>query len=446
MREDWVEIELGIIAKIYNGNSINERLKEVKYKLCITGLNYIGTKDVSFDGVINYKNGVKIPENEPKFKIAPKGCVLVCSEGGSAGRKVGYVEEDICFGNKLYAITNEYGGFEGKYVYYYTMYRKFFELFKNQMNGIIGGVSAKKFSEIPIDFAPLPEQRAIVAKIEELFSSLDSGMADLKKAQAQLKIYRQAVLSSSFSNKKLVEISKVINDLTQGWSPKCLNQKSIDNEEWAVIKTTAVQASKFIEYENKILPLSLSPREQHEIKIGDILITRAGPRIRVGICCLVKKTRPKLINCDKVYRITLNTKLVMPEYFEYCINSPEILSRIEKMKSGSSDSGLNLTQTVFLRLQIHLPSIQEQHQIVQEIESRLSVCDKVEETIVESLEKSKALRQSILKKAFEGKLLSKQELATCKSAPDYEPASVLLKRIKAEKATNAKNVTVKKSK
>ena len=161
---------------------------------------------------------------------------------------------------------------------------------------------------------------------------------------------------------------------------------------------------------------------------------------------MVKKTRPKLINCDKVYRIRLNTELVVPEYFEYCINSPEILSRIEKMKSGSSDSGLNLTQTVFLRLQIHLPSIQEQHQIVQEIESRLSVCDKVEETIVESLEKSKALRQSILKKAFEGKLLSKQELATCKSAPDYEHASVLLKRIKAEKATSAKKETVKKSK
>jgi type I restriction enzyme S subunit len=61
------------------------------------------------------------------------------------------------------------------------------------------------------------------------------------------------------------------------------------------------------------------------------------------------------------------------------------------------------------------------------------VCDKVEESIVESLEKSKALRQSILKKAFEGRMLSAQELAACKAAPDYEPASVLLKRIKSEK-------------
>jgi type I restriction enzyme, S subunit len=289
------------------------------------------------------------------------------------------------------------------------------------------------YAQMKILLPSLAEQRAIVAKIEELFSSLDSGIADLKKAQDQLKIYRQAVLSSSFPNKKLVEISKVINDLTQGWSPKCLNHNSTNNAEWAVIKTTAIQASDFVEYENKILPSSLLPRKQHEIKQGDILITRAGPRVRVGICCLVKKTRPKLINCDKVYRIRLNTDLVVPEYFESCINSPEILSKIEKMKSGSSDSGLNLTQKVFLKLQIHLPSIQEQHKIVEEIERRLSVCDKVEESIAESLEKSKALRQSILKKAFEGRLLNDQELAACKSAPDYEPASVLLKRIKAEK-------------
>ena len=70
---------------------------------------------------------------------------------------------------------------------------------------------------------------------------------------------------------------------------------------------------------------------------------------------------------------------------------------------------------------------------LQEIESRLSVCDKVEQSITESLEKAKALRQSILKKAFEGTLLSAEEIAACKAAKDYEPASVLLKKIKAEK-------------
>ena len=74
--------------------------------------------------------------------------------------------------------------------------------------------------------------------------------------------------------------------------------------------------------------------------------------------------------------------------------------------------------------------------LIQEIESRLSVCNSIETGIRESLDKSKALRQSILKKAFEGTLLSEEEIAACKAAPDYEPASVLLERIKAEKKKN----------
>jgi len=289
-------------------------------------------------------------------------------------------------------------------------------------------VFAKKKFLLP----PLVEQKVIIKRIEALFSSLDSGIADLKKAQSQLGIYRQAVLSSSFPKNRKIEISELVENLSQGWSPKCINQNSTDSTQWAVIKTSAIQTGKFVEYENKILPDNLEPREQHEIKKGDILITRAGPRVRVGICCLVKETRPKLINCDKVYRIELNKELVTPEYFEYALNSPEILGKIEIMKSGSSDSGLNLTQKAFLKLEVPYVVREEQHQIVREIESRLSVCDKVEESIRESLEKAIALRQSILKKAFEGTLLSEEEITKCKQDKEYEPADVLLARIKAE--------------
>ncbi|MFV1885248.1 MAG: restriction endonuclease subunit S [Balneola sp.] len=294
-------------------------------------------------------------------------------------------------------------------------------------------ISRKNLAKIFLPIAPLPEQRAIVEKIEKLFSDLDNGIANLKTAQAQLKVYRLSVLSSVMKSKNCVPLSEIIEDLSQGWSPKCINRSSDDPTEWAVIKTSAIQSAEFIDNENKILPSELEPREQHEIKKGDILITRAGPRVRVGICCLVRKTRSKLINCDKVYRIVVNKEKVRPEFLEYSLNAPEHLKKIEKIKSGSSDSGLNLTQTRFLKIEIPLPSLEEQHQIVQEIESRLSVCDKMEESIAESLEKAEALRQSILKKAFEGKLLTEAELQACRQEPDWEPAEKLLQRIKGEK-------------
>jgi type I restriction enzyme S subunit len=85
-------------------------------------------------------------------------------------------------------------------------------------------------------------------------------------------------------------------------------------------------------------------------------------------------------------------------------------------------------------LKIPLPlNLSEQTQIVQEIETRLSVCDKLNEAIEQSLEKAQALRQSILKKAFEGKLLSQDELQNCRQQPDWEPAAKLLERVQNKK-------------
>lgn len=262
-----------------------------------------------------------------------------------------------------------------------------------------------RFKTLIIPIPPLPEQQAIVSKIEELFSDLDNGIQQLQKAQQQLKIYRQSLLNTIVTEINCKSIESVICKLDQGWSPKCLNEHSRRDNEWAVIKTTAVQHGNFNPNENKILPLNLNPREQHELKVGDILITRAGPRIRVGVCCMVKKTRPRLINCDKVYRIKVNTKIIGPEYFELILNTPYYQREIEKMKSGISDSGLNLTQSKFLKIEIPIPSLAEQKLIVDELESKLTVCDKIEETITQSLQQAESLRQSILKKAFEGKLV-----------------------------------------
>lgn len=424
--KDWIECSLGEIFKTVTGNTPSKSEKD-NY-----GSEIPFVKPPQIDN--NYlKDSVEYLSSKGKSKarILPINSVLVTCIG-NLGR-VGLNKKEVAFNQQINAIE-PLNGIEPKFTFYQAQSTNF----RNQLESLststtVALVNKSSFNSVKFKVAPLPIQKAIVKKIEELFSSLESGIADLKKAQEQLVIYRQAVLSSTFPKKDKIQISVLVDKLSQGWSPKCLNQNSTDNEQWAVIKTSAIQAGKFVEYENKILPDNLEPRKQHEIKVGDILITRAGPRVRVGICCLVRKTRPRLINCDKVYRLELNKKLVNPEYFEHALNSPEILSKIERMKTGSSDSGLNLTQTIFLKLEIPFANLEEQSRVVREIESRLSVCDKVEESLKESLEKAKALRQSILKKAFEGKLLSAEELAKCKADKNYEPASVLLERIKKEK-------------
>lgn len=308
---------------------------------------------------------------------------------------------------------------------------------------------ARHYQHLVKSLIPLPpekEQHRIVAKIEELFSELDKGIESLKTAQAQLKVYRQALLKHAFAGKYLAQegiitnlfgdeyiftLADVIQSLGQGWSPRCLETPAPSDDEWGVIKTTAIQPLNFDGSKNKQLPLGVTPKPHLEITPGDVLITRAGPRTRVGIACYVKNTRPKLMVCDKAYRLKVQKEKILPQYLVMLLNTSDVLGELEKLKSGISDSGLNLTQEKFLTLKVMVPSLEHQKVILDDVEEKLTNIWFLEAQIVESLAQSEALRQSILKKAFSGQLVPQD--------PHDEPASKLLARIKAEKTAQPNN-------
>ena len=173
--ESWEWVRLGEIGNIFNGNSISEKIKKEKYENLTLGLNYIATKDIDYPtSKINYDNGVKIPHEEiEKFKIAHKGSILICSEGGSAGKKIGIAEEDVCFGNKLYALEKYYLELNNKFIFYTYKTSYFYGNFKENETGIIGGVSINKFKNIIIPIPPLVEQQRIVERVEKLMNICD---------------------------------------------------------------------------------------------------------------------------------------------------------------------------------------------------------------------------------------------------------------------------------
>ena len=168
--KNWVWTRLSHIASIYTGNSISETEKKLKFTDVI-GRYYIGTKDVDFNNRVIYDNGIAIPEQyEPDFKIASSNSILMCIEGGSAGRKIAILNQDVCFGNKLCCFSPFVG--IGKYIYYYLQSPSFFEAFNLNKTGIIGGVSIVRVKEILIPLPPINEQQYIVAQIENLFEQL----------------------------------------------------------------------------------------------------------------------------------------------------------------------------------------------------------------------------------------------------------------------------------
>ncbi|PKN52695.1 MAG: hypothetical protein CVU55_05545 [Deltaproteobacteria bacterium HGW-Deltaproteobacteria-13] len=163
----WEWVRLSGIGRIFNGNSLNDQQKSI-YSKNNSGLPYISTKHVGYGAdQIDYLGEIIIPLNEDKFRVAHKNALLICSEGGSAGKKIGLIDRDVYFGNKL--IANEvYPNVDVKLIFYIYQSPYFQDLFRAKMTGIIGGIPFSAFLNMPIPLPPPAEQKRIVAKIDQL--------------------------------------------------------------------------------------------------------------------------------------------------------------------------------------------------------------------------------------------------------------------------------------
>ena len=319
--------------------------------------------------------------------------------------------------------------------------------FLDRMSELVQGalypaVRSKDIRSFVIPIAPLAEQKRIADKLEAVLGRVDSCRARLDRVPALLKRFRQSVLAAATSGKlteewrtangvtdewDLISLEDSIQGIEQGWSPKCESEPSLSPYEWAVIKTTAIQAMQFLEYENKRLPKQLKPRPDLEIMPGDILITRAGPRVRAAVTCMVPAIRPRLIACDKVYRFRAREKCTTPEYLNVYLNSPRVVQELDEMKTGISDSGVNLTQSKFLSIQIPFPTLPEQQEIARRIEDLFAFADRIEARLATAQKSVERLTPATLAKAFRGELVPQD--------PNDEPAIILLRRLQNSEST-----------
>lgn len=275
-----------------------------------------------------------------------------------------------------------------------------------------------EYSKIDVFLPSLPEQQRIVDKIEELFSDLDSAVADLNKTKAQLKVYRQAVLKQAFegelssqyrNSKKLINwqitsLDKIVlkdkNAIKAGPFGSSLKKDTYVSNGYKIYGQEQVIAGDenlgnyFID-EKKYGELSSC-----KISPNDILISLVGTVGKVLI--LSEKCKKGIIN-PRLVKISLNEKLMLPKFFKYYFES-EYLKSLYRLKThGATMDVLNLR--MIKELPYPICDVIEQSYVVTEIEARLSICDKIEQTVNESLLKAESLRQSILKQAFEGKLV-----------------------------------------
>ncbi|OPY66214.1 MAG: Type-1 restriction enzyme EcoKI specificity protein [Syntrophorhabdus sp. PtaU1.Bin050] len=335
-----------------------------------------------------------------------------------------------------------------KYVYYYINSLGF----QNKIKAISTATAqpafnVTKFRLLEIPFPPLTEQHRIVAKIEELFSSLDKGVESLKTAQQQLKVHRQAVLKRAFEG-KLTNGNVADGELPKEWKWITIREVAFSMKN-GIYKPPNVYSSKgaaclrmyynigdgkILWFNVKRMNLNEKDIKEYELLEGDLLVNRVNSRELVGKTAYVTSFDESVVYESKNIRLRLK-EVCSGKYLNYWF----LLSANKYFTSNAQQTvgmaSINQKQLGDFKFPIP-PTIQEQNRIVSEIESRLSVCDKIEETINNALKEAESLRQSILKKAFEGKLVSQD--------PNDEPASILLDRIRKERAKTLPSKTRKR--
>jgi len=268
-------------------------------------------------------------------------------------------------------------------------------------------------NKILVPLPPIKEQHAIVSKIEELLSELDKGKQQLETAQQQLKIYRQAVLKWAFEG-KLTKVSSE-DGFPEGWRivriheiGKVKGGKRLPKGEAYSEEPTTFPYLRVTDFENQTINQNrlkfLKPSTQKEIKNytiskDDVFISIAGT---IGMTGTIPENLDGANLTENAAKIT-DLKGVYNKYLSQFLASINGQAQIKANTKTTTQPKLSLYRID--QIEVPLPRIDEQYLILQEIESRLSVCDKVEETITTSLAQSETLRQSLLKKAFEGKLI-----------------------------------------
>ena len=192
--EDWHILKMKYAANLYTGNSLNDAQKEFYSRPCAEfSLPYIATKDISLEqSGDNYETGICIPASESRFKVAKANSTLLCIEGGSAGRKIAFIDRDVYFVNKLCCFDAK---INARFLYYFLQSSSFKTVFKQSLQGLIGGVSISTLNNISVPVPPIEEQDVISAFLDSTISSLNDLIARKEAQYHDTTNYKTSLIS-----------------------------------------------------------------------------------------------------------------------------------------------------------------------------------------------------------------------------------------------------------
>ena len=423
---NWSWVKLGDVAKLVRGVSYKKELATKSPRV-----NYLPiVRATNINSSLNFNDLVYVPKKLIKDEqIIKEGDVIIAISSGSkdlVGKTAqAYADTEVGFGT-----------FCGLIRFSSTMNKRFFGHFfqsreyRNHISKVSIGVNINNLrrehiEELTIPLPPLSEQIKIVEKIEELFSGLDNGVASLKKAKEQIRLYRQSVLSAAFSGRLTQEARgekqaylNVVQGVVKAAEPKIEYENKLpDGWKWVKLgEIISPSKARFEPLQNDIVKyIGLEHIEKGTgiiLSYADSNTVRSTKSVFKKGNLLYGKLRPYLNKiaiaefdgvCSTDILVFENQEKLSNKFLKYRLLCKDYVNYAQKNMKGVQHPRINFNS--ISEFEISLPEYTVQTQIGEEIERWFSETDNLEKAIDDSLAKSELLRQSLLSQAFSGKLI-----------------------------------------
>jgi type I restriction enzyme S subunit len=408
----WMRKKIKSIANIYNGDSLSPDMK-AKFSINTDCSNpYVSSKDIDVDtSTLSYETGLSIPLSFSKYKLAPKNSVLLCIEGGSAGRKIAFTETEVNFVNKLACFYSR--NINNKFIFYYLKSQSFQVQFKLALSGLIGGVSLSSLENFEIYCPSRTEQDQIVSFLDNKITELDQAIA-IKEQQITLlnerkQIVIQKAVTQGLDSNVPMKNSGVewIGQIPEHWEIRAnrtiFKERNEQGKEGLPLLSVSIHSGvsneEISEEDNVRGRVKIEDKSKYIlVKKGDIAFNMMRAwQGGIGAVSVDGMVSP-------AYIVAKPNDLINSEFFEYQYRCPEFIQQMDRYSKGITDFRKRLYWDGFKQLVTVVPPLEEQLKIVEQIKAIEQQTNFAIQIKNQQIEKLKEYKTTLINDAVTGKI------------------------------------------